>query len=223
MNVWDIILICLAAAVILWFAVSSVISLVKAKRAGIIRVKFPANTKMFVCNSVCSALWIIIIVTNAGQCADYKKTMDAVRTLGFQKYHKEYLNWDVTPIPPATEQSATEELFNEYREKYDRERNRQELRTLCAITSVIAALFNGAYITKKGIVMFGDLKPRDTAAKVEDGMLCFNSRGKREYTVLRLPASEENLRRYSEFIDEKTAARDPQTKKTEVESYDTNN
>lgn len=223
MNVWDIILICLTAAVILWFAVSSVISRVKAKRAGIIRVKFPANSKTFVCNLVCSALWIIITVSDAGQCAEYKEKADAVRTLGFQKYHKEYFSLDVTPIPPATEQSATEKLFNEYREKYDRERNRQELRTLCAITFGIAALFNGAYITKKGIVMFGDLKPRDTAAKVEDGMLCFNSRGKHEYTMLRLPASEENLRRYSEFIDEKTAARDPQTKKTEVESYDTNN
>lgn len=228
MNVWDIILICLAAAVVLWFAVFSVISRVKAKRAGIIRVKFPANSKTFVCNLVCSALWIIITVSDAGQCAEYKETMDAVRTLGFQKYHKEYLNWDVTPIPPETEQSATEELFNEYREKYDRERNRQELRTLCTITFGIAALFNGAYITKKGIVMFGDLKPRDTAAKVEDGMLCFNSRGKREYTVLRLPASEENLRLYSEFISDQTAARnvpvqDVTQKTLEGESYDINN
>ena len=98
MNVWDIILICLAAAVVLWFAVSSVISRVKAKRAGIIRVKFPANSKTFVCNTVCAALWIIITVSDAGQCAEYKEKTDAVRALGFQKYHKEYLNWDVTPI-----------------------------------------------------------------------------------------------------------------------------
>lgn len=228
MNVWDIILICLAAAVILWFAVSSVISRVKAKRAGIIRVKFPVNTKTFVCNLVCSALWIIIIVSEAWQCAEYKEKANAVRTLGFQKFHKEYFSLDVTPIPPATEQSATEKLVNEYREKYDRERNGQELRMFCAVTSAIAALFNGAYITKKGVFMFGDPKPRDTAAKVEDGMLCFNSRGKHEYTMLRLPASEENLRLYSEFITEETAPRnvpvqDVTQKTLEGESYDTNN
>lgn len=202
MNVWDIILICLMTAVVSWFVVSSVISRVKAKRAGIIRVKFPMNTKMFVCNLVCSAIWIIIIVSEAGLCAEYKEKMDAVQALGFQKYHKEYLNWDVTPIPPETEQSATEELFNGYRKKYDRERNGQELRTLCAITFGIAALFNGAYITKKGVFMFGDIKPRNTAAKVEDAMLCFQSKGKHEYTMLKLPATEENLRLYSEFMTE---------------------
>lgn len=41
MNVWDIILICLMTAAALWFVVSSVITLVKAKRAGVIRIKFP--------------------------------------------------------------------------------------------------------------------------------------------------------------------------------------
>lgn len=200
MNVWDIILLCLTTAAIIYTAVFSVISHVRAKKAGIIRVKIPANKTGFVCHLICFALGVVLSVIRAGDCAEYKKTMDDLQTLGIQKFYKERNNWDVTPVPPETEQSATANLLSEYRAKYDRERNRIELQMLAAITFASAALFNGAYITKQGVFMFGDIKPRNTAAMVEDGMLCFQSKGKHEFTMLRLPANEENLRLYSEFI-----------------------
>lgn len=50
--------------------------------------------------------------------------------------------------------------------------------------------------------MFGDTKPKSTAAVIEDGALCFKSDGKPGCTVLRLSAGEENLRLYSGFITE---------------------
>lgn len=201
MNVWDIILICPMTAAVLWFAVSSVISRVRAKRAGIIRVKFPADTKVFVCHVVCSAIWIIIFFMKVGQCSEYKKEMDDLQRLGFLDFHKEYYGMTfITPDSPWDEQAATEKLFNKYRVKYDRERNLTELRALCALCFGIAALFNGAYITKKGVFMFGHIKPRNTAVTVEDKMLCFQSKGKLEYTMLQLPASEENLLLYAELM-----------------------
>lgn len=202
MNVWDIILISLMIAAILYFAVFSVISLVMAKRAGIIRVKFPAKTNVFVCHLICFALGILLSVIRAGDCAEYKNAMDDLQRLGFVDFHKEYYGLIVTSNSPEDEQYATEKLLAEYREKYDRERIPAELQTLVAITFAAAALFNGAYITKQGVFMFGDIKPKKTSAKIEDGMLCFQSRGKHEYTMLMLPASEENLRLYSEFIVE---------------------
>lgn len=205
MNVWDIILICLMTAAVLWLAASSVISRVKAKRAGIIRVKFPANTKTFVLHLICSALWILLTVTSAVDLPELKKKVDDLQRLGFLDFHKEYYDMTfITPDSPWDEQASTEKLLSEFRGKYDRERNLTELRTLCAIGFAVAALFNGAYITKKGVFMFGDLNPRNTAVKVEDGMLCFISQGKLEYAMLRLPASEENLRLYSEFIAKET-------------------
>lgn len=201
MNVWDIILICLMTAAVLWFAVSSVISRVRAKRAGIIRVKFPVNTKVFVCHVVCSAIWILLTVTSAVELPELKKQVDDLQRLGFLDFHKEYYGMTfITPDSPWDEQAATEKLFNEYREKYDRERNLTESRALCALLFGIAALFNGAYITKKGVFMFGHIKPRNTAVTVEDEMLCFRSKGKLEYTMLRLPASEENLLLYAELM-----------------------
>lgn len=201
MNVWDIILICLMTAAVLWFAVSSVISRVRAKRAGIIRVKFPVNTKVFVCHVVCSAIWILLTVTSAVELPELKKQVDDLQRLGFLDFHKEYYGMTfITPDSPWDEQAATEKLLNKYREKYDRERNLTELRVLCALCFGIAALFNGAYITKKGVFMFGHIKPRNTAVTVEDKMLCFQSKGKLEYTMLRLPASEENLLLYAELM-----------------------
>ncbi|MDE7362274.1 MAG: hypothetical protein K2N38_10120 [Oscillospiraceae bacterium] len=202
MSVWDIILICLAAAAIIYFAVISVILRVRAKKAGIIRVKRPVKTESFVIMVVCAALSIMVVIARAVDCAEYKKTMGDVQRLGFQRFHKEYYNWDVTPIPPVDEQSSTEELFAEYRKKYDRERHAMEIQACSAIFFTASALLNGAYITKQGVYMFGDIKPKETAAKIEDGMLCFQSQGKHEYTMLKLPASEENLRLYSEFITE---------------------
>ncbi|MCX4355564.1 MAG: hypothetical protein OSJ43_04980 [Oscillospiraceae bacterium] len=203
MNVWDIILICLMTAAVLWFGVFSVISRVRAKKAGIIRIKFPANITAFVCMAICAALNITAAVGSAVELPKIKKEMDDLQRLGFVDFHMEYYNWGLkNPVSPETEQSATEKLFNEYRVKYDRERNRTELQALCALLFAIAALFNGAYITKKGVFMFGDIKPKNTAAKVEDGQLCFSSRGKLEYTMLKLPATEENLRLYSEFMTE---------------------
>lgn len=214
MNVWDMILICLMTAAVLWFAVSSAISRVRAKRAGIIRVKFPVNTKVFVCHVVCSAIWIIIIFLYSGQCSEYKKEMDDLLRLGFLDFHKEYYGMTfITHDSSWDEQAATEKLLNEYREKYDRERNRTELQALCALGFGIAALFNGAYITKKGVFMFGDIKPRNTAVTVEDKMLCFQSKGKLEYTMLRLPASEENLLLYAELITEEIPVREIRTEK----------
>lgn len=201
MNVWDIILICLMTAAVLWFAVSSVISRVRAKRAGIIRVKFPANTKVFVCHLICSAIWILLTVTSTVDLPELKKKVDDLQRLGFTQFHMEYYNLGVkNPVSSETEQYATEKLLSEYRGKYDRERNRTELQALCSLGFAVAALFNGAYITKKGVFMFGDIKPRNTAVTVEDKMLCFQSKGKLEYTMLRLPASEENLLLYAELM-----------------------
>ncbi len=203
MNVWDIILIGLIIAAVLWFAVSSVISRVRAKKAGIIRVKRPAKIDVFVCNTVCAVLGAVMTVSGIAPCVKQKKTIDDLERLGFVQFHMEYYNWGVkNPVSPEIEQSATEKLLSKYREEYDRERNLTEARALLAVIFAVAAFFNGAYITKKGVYMFGDIKPRNTAAKVEDGQLCFNSRGKLECTMLKLPATEENLRLYSEFMTE---------------------
>lgn len=208
MNALDIILICPATAAIIYFAVISVISRVRAKRAGIIRVKIPANKTHFVCMAICAALNIMIVIARVGECAEYKKPVDDLQRLGVQKFHKEYYNWEVMPNSPEDEQFATEKLLSQFREKYDRKRHITELQALTAIFFTASAMLNGAYITKQGVYMFGDIKPKNTAAKIEDGMLCFQSQGKHEYTMLKLPASEENLRLYSEFISEGKAQKE---------------
>lgn len=205
MNVWDIILISLMTAAILDFAVFSVLSRVMAKKAGIIRVKIPTNKTRFVCMAICAVLNIVIVIGRAGECAEYRKTMDDLQRLGFVDFHKEYYGLIVTSNSPEDEQYATEKLLARYREKYDHKRHMMEMQASTAICFTLSALFNGAYITKQGVFMFGDIKPKKTAAMVEDGMLCFQSKGKHEYTMLKLLASEENLRLYSEFIVEDNA------------------
>lgn len=201
MNAWDIILFFLTIAAVLYFSVCAVISLVKAKRAGIIRVRFPANTARFVCMAVCAVLNVMLVVGRIDECTKYKKEMDDLQRLGFVEFHKEYYGWVVTSDSPEKEQFATEKLLSEYREKYDKTRHIMELQTVTAVLFAFSALLNGAYITKRGVFMFGDIKPKNTAAVIEDGMICFQSNGKLfDYTMLKLPASEENLRLYSEFI-----------------------
>lgn len=201
MNAWDIILISLMIAAILYFAVFSVISPVMAKRAGIIRVKFPANTSRFVCMAVCAALNVMLAIGRVDECTKYKNEMDDLQRLGFVEFHKEYYNFIVTSDSPENEQFATEKLLSQYREKYDHKRHMVEAQAATAVLFALSALLNGAYITKRGVFMFGDIKPKNTAAVIEDGMICFQSNGKLfDYTMFKLCASEENLRLYSEFI-----------------------
>ncbi len=200
MNAWDIISACLAGAALIYFIFFFVISRVKAKKLGIIRVKFPANKKTLVCNLICAVLNIMLVVMRVDSCVKYAAAVNDLQTLGYREFQKEYYDLDYTFESPEAEQSATEKLLSEYREKYDHERLIMELQTLTALGFACAALFNGAYITKRGVIMFGDIKPRKTAVCIKDGMLCFRSEGKNEYTMLRLPASEENLRLYSDFM-----------------------
>lgn len=200
MNAWDIIFACLTGAALIYIIFFFVISRVKAKKLGIIRVKFPVNKKTFVCNLICAALNIILVVMRVGSCAEYAAAVNDLQTLGYREFQREYYGLDYTFESAEAERSATEKLLSEYREKYDHERLIMELQTLTALGFAGAALLNGAYITKQGVIMFGDTKPRKTAVGIKDGMLCFRSEGKLEYTMLRLPASEENLRLYSDFM-----------------------
>lgn len=186
MNAWDIILFSLTIAAVLYFSVCAAISLVKAKRAGIIRVRFPANTAGFVCMAVCAVLNVMLVVGRIDECTKYIKEMDDLQRL-FVEFHNEYYGWVVTSDSPEKEQFATEKLFSEYREKYDQIRHIMELQTVTAVLFIFSALLNGAYITKRGVFMFGDIKPKNTAAVIEDEMLCFQSKGKHEYAMLKLP------------------------------------
>ncbi|MCM1166909.1 MAG: hypothetical protein NC299_05900 [Lachnospiraceae bacterium] len=204
MNVIEITMICLAAAVAACVIIIRAVSFVKAKKCGIIRTKIPAGTTAFVGSLICAALHIMIVVMRASVCADCKAEMDDLQTLGFKDFHMEYYRLEVTVDDPEAERAATEKLLSRYREKYDRERRLVELYALAAAGFVGVALLNGAYITKEGVLMFGDLKPRKTAAVVEDGKFRFRSADKREFTMLTLPASEENLRLYSVFTGNNT-------------------
>ncbi len=107
MNVWDIILICLMTAAALWLVVSSVITLVKAKRAGVIRIKFPANITPFVYMAICAALNITAAVGSAVELHKIKKEMDDLQRLGFVDFHMEYYNWGLEyPFSPETEKAV---------------------------------------------------------------------------------------------------------------------
>ena len=206
MNAWDIILFSLTIAAVLYYSVCAVISRVKAKKAGIIRVKFPMNTARFVCMAVCAALNVLLVIGRIDECAKYKNEMNDLQRLGLVAYYKEYLNWDLTFNSPEDEQIETGKLLSEYREKYDHKRHIMECQAATAVLFALSALLNGAYITKKGVFIFGDIKPKNTSAVIEDEMICFQSNGKLfDYTMLKLPASEENLRLYSEFIVEENA------------------
>ena len=170
------------------------------QKAGIIRVKFPANTARFVCMAVCAALNVMLVFGRIDECTEYKNKMDDLQRLGFVEFHKEYFNFIVTSDSPEKEQFATDKLLSEYREKYDHKRHMMECQAATAVLFALSALLCGAYITKLGVFMFGDIKPKNTAAVIEDGMICFQSKGKHEFTMLKLPANEENLRLYSAFL-----------------------
>ena len=115
MDAWDIILFSLTIAAVLYFSVCAVISRVMAKKAGIIRVKFPSNTARFVCMAVCAALNVLLAIGRVDECAEDKKRIGDLQRLGFVEFHKEYYNFIVTSDSQENEQFDTEKLLSEFR------------------------------------------------------------------------------------------------------------
>lgn len=203
MNIMDIICGCLIGALIIYIPVSCILSRVNAKKLGIIRAKYPANIKMFVCHAVCAALGIMLVITRVGECEKYGKILYGLQTRGVRQFYAEYYGIKVLDFDdPEEEEKALDKLIADYQEKYDKERRAAEWQAVVMLCFASAALFNGAYITKQGLIYFGEIKLKKTAAKIEDGKLRFYLEKNPDGTALTLPATEENLRLYSEFITE---------------------
>ena len=79
--------------------------------------------------------------------------------------------------------------------------------SIFVVMSLLLPFTRGAYITKEGVVLFGDLKPRMTTARIKQGSIKFYTRTLREAEKDReyryafdLPENEDNKTLFKGFI-----------------------
>lgn len=191
-GLWSIVIICTAAAAVVWEIVFLTISRRRAQRIGVLRVKYPIWNSGTVLSMFVLMTAVLVIVISAvmlprelADLADYQ-----------------------AQLPQAPE------LYGRYIEKTENTIAKDRFMLTYGIVVVGLALLSifkcGAYITKDGIVFFGSFKPRKTAARIEYGSINFYTGEKRQRYAFELPETDDNKELFKSFItrEEQRAAED---------------
>lgn len=181
-GVWSVVIICAAAAAVVLETVYMIITRLRAKRLGILRVKYPIWNGDTALSAFVAMLGIIMLIISIiviphelADLADYQARL-----------------------------SQNPELYTWYIEKTETSlaRDRFQLVYSIVITAIeLGTIFkSGAYITKDGVLFFGGLKPQKTAARTELGAINFYVGKKRQRYAFELPETDENRELFKSFI-----------------------
>lgn len=183
-ELWSIIIVCVAAAGIVTQIVYLVITRRRAKKLGILRVKYPVwngGTALAAFVSVMGIFLIILCATeiprNLADLADYQA----------------WLSDDPEYYTRCIEKTETALA-----------RNRFQLVFCISYTALqlLTIFTSGAYITRDGVLFFGGMKPKQTAARIEFGAINFYVGKKRQRYAFDLTNNEENRALFSGFLQD---------------------
>lgn len=210
-KIW-IAVFCAEAAMLTVNAVLRVISRVKAKRNGIIKVKQPLSPIRFAIGIACAVVLAVLFVISLTAhrkyfdhiadmqargiiaVAEYKNTtpeelLSGVSVIGEKSYEEIYVEHETARFQSLVEDARRSALVFGINA------------LVLVLTEILAGCMGGgAYFTKNGIIFFAGLKLQKTSAKIENGKICFYLNGDTSRALTKLPADEKNTRLFSEFI-----------------------
>lgn len=203
MKVSTIVLLCVAAAALVFCIVAFIISAVAARKDGIIRVVFPLNIKWTGPRLVLAAFGVFMVIGYANEAKSLREHADDWESRGIAAYAEHY-DVDVESLTDKAYANYELEIAND-RKRADR---RQDMAWFYIAFTLCFALFaavDGAFITKKGVREFAAFKNKTALMKAEDGKLLLYEEN-RAAPILKLRDSEENRDRFAGFGISETAA-----------------
>lgn len=203
MKVSTTVLLCVAAAALVFCIVAFIISAVAARKDGIIRVVFPLDIKWTAARLVLAAFGVLMVIGYANEAKSLREHADDWESRGIAAYTEHY-DVDVESLTDKAYANYELEIAND-RRRADR---RQDMAWFYIAFTLCFALFaavDGAFITKKGVRVFGELKTRAARMEAEDGKLLLYEEN-RAAPTLKLRDSEENRERFAGFGISETAA-----------------
>lgn len=203
MKVSTTVLLCVAAAALVFCIVAFIISAVAARKDGIIRVVFPLNVKYTVPRLVLAAFGVCMVIGYANEVKTLRERADDWENRGIAAY-AEYYGVEVDSLTDVAYANHKLEIANDRKralEKQDMSWFYIAFTTCWALTAAV----DGAFITKKGVRVFGELKTRAARMEAEDGKLLLYEEN-RAAPTLKLRDSEENRDRFAGFGISETAA-----------------
>lgn len=211
MTTISIVLMCISAALIIYVIVFMIITPKKAKAFGVIGKAFSGNIVSFIISALLVILDLCLMFCYIFKANEYKALLEEGEVRGAAAF-LEYGWGEGMTVPEGRE----EEYYDRYSRHYTEEREKSEnlawIFGVGALAYGLSLVASMVYITREGLMFIGRLKPKKTSAVTEKGKLCFYIDGGDEpKAVLKLRASEENLRLYSEFITEEIPVREIRT------------
>lgn len=175
-------MISLGAAAVVCETVYLVITRRRAKRLGVLRVKYPVwngGTALSAFAAVLGIFMIIISVTEINRSladlADYRARLPQ---------EPELYKWYIEPTETSLARDRFQLVYSIF----------------ITVLELVMIFKSGAYITKDGVMFFGSLKPQKTAARIELGAINFYIGKKRQRYAFELPETDENRELFSEFL-----------------------
>lgn len=190
-EIWHIVIICLAAFNLILQIVYLILARRRAQKLGILSVKYPIWDKSILLPAILVFLGVFWAIVNAvdlprdiAKLADYQASFEQDPELySYSDY--------IEPAKNRIEQDKFELIFG----------------AAVAVVELLSIFTSGAYITKEGVIFFGNRRLQATEARVEDGAIKFYTRTIREAEKDReyrhsfdMPESENNRELFKNFI-----------------------
>lgn len=203
MKVMTIVVLCFAAAALIFSVVAFTISAVAARKEGIIRAIFSRDIKWTVLRLVLAALGIFTVVCFANEAKQLREHADEWEERGIAAYAEHY-DVEVESLTDIAYANYELEITNSRKHAQERQ---ESAWFYCAFTLcwALTGAMDGAFITKKGVRVFGELKTRAARMEAEDGKLLLYEEN-RAAPILKLRDSEKNRERFAGFGISETAA-----------------
>lgn len=196
MKVLTIVVLCFGAAALIFSVAAFTVSAVAARKAGIIRAVFSCDLKWTVLRLILAALGICLVVGYANEARQHREHADDWETRGIAAYAEHY-DVEVESLTDIAYANYELEITNSRKRALER----QDIAWFHVAFSLCWALtgaMDGAFITKKGVRRFGELKTRAARLEAEDGKLLLYMEN-RAAPILKLPDNEENRGRFAGF------------------------
>lgn len=207
-NIWSVIVTAICGAYILWTAAALAVSYVKAKRLGILCVRFPTSVVRF---AGAVLLSLLVWGSFAYFAVEYKQNSDylnGLKTRGIiaaaerrNKTVDELLSGEEFIGELSYEDIYVDREIENYTKIVEQERIVVNSAAVGAVMVTLIVFSGcGAYITKSGGMALTGFKPLKTAAMIIDGRICFYNERGRGRVWTKLPASSENVKLFSGFL-----------------------
>lgn len=199
----------LLGLLLVWLGVTSIISCVRARKIGIVRVIFPANLVIAVIMAVCAAAAVFLSAESAATSRKYSAYIADMETRGIEAV-AEYENKPVYSyfefIAPETRDAYTIHIVSIERSRYEKQAAltlRQS--RVYAVAAVLLALYLPSlivFVTKDGLMYAGSVKPHKFSVVAREKRLCFyiDNNSHSEKPFMKRRGSEKNRARFSEYI-----------------------